>query len=225
MVTDSNNPSALRIVLVDDHVLVRQGIKRLIETQPDLLVVAEASNATEAVDVTEGSQPDIVVMDFSLGSTSGVNATAEIRRRCPQVKILALTVHEDRTYINDILEAGAVGYIVKRAAGEELITALRAVATRGMYVDPRVAGKLISVVGTRRSAGFGGRSELSERETEVMRMIALGFTNKEISAKLGVSVKTVETYKARSMEKLGLRSRVDIVRHASERGWLTPPGA
>jgi DNA-binding NarL/FixJ family response regulator len=210
----------LRIVLVDDHAVVREGLKRLLEGQSDIDVVGEAADAREAIDRIVTLKPDVAVMDISMGAMSGAQATREVRQRCPTTRVLALTVHEDRSYMHEMLEAGAAGYLLKRAAGDELVGAIRAVAASGVYVDPRIAGKLITGLGSSRPASLDRRDLLSERETEVMRLIAQGFTNKEISAQLGVSVKTVETYKARSMEKLGLRSRVDIVRIATERGWL-----
>jgi DNA-binding NarL/FixJ family response regulator len=210
----------LRIVLVDDHAVVREGLKRLLEGQSDIDVVGEAADGREAIDRIVTLKPDVAVMDVSMGAISGAQATREVRQRCPTTRVLALTVHEDRSYMHEMLEAGAAGYLLKRAAGDELVGAIRAVAASGVYVDPRIAGKLITGLGSGRPASADRRDLLSERETEVMRLIAQGFTNKEISAQLGVSVKTVETYKARSMEKLGLRSRVDIVRIATERGWL-----
>jgi two-component system response regulator NreC len=210
----------LRILLADDHAVVREGLKRLIESQPDMDVAGEAADGREAVAQAVQLSPDVIVMDVSMGPSGGAQATREVRECCPKTKVLALTVHEDRSYVHALLEAGAAGYVLKRAAAEELIGAIRAVAASGIYVDPRVAGKLISTFGQNRGLPFTAKAELSEREAEVMRLIAQGFTNKEIAAQLSVSVKTVETYKARSMEKLGLRSRVDIVRTATERGWL-----
>lgn len=186
-----------------------------------MVVVAEAADGRQAIDLAVTTLPDVAVMDVSLGAISGAQATREIRKRCAATRVLALTVHEDRSYIQEMLRAGAAGYLVKRAPGEELIEAIRSIATKGVYVDPRIAGKLIAAIGPTRLPGTDGKTELSERETEVMRLVAQGYTNKEVSTKLGVSVKTIETYKARSMGKLGLRSRVDIVRLATDRGWLT----
>jgi DNA-binding NarL/FixJ family response regulator len=210
----------LRIVLVDDHGVVRDGLKRLIDSEPDMNVVGEAADGRQAIELTIASMPDIVVMDVSLGVISGAQATREIRKRCTKTRVLALTVHEDRSYIQEMLRAGACGYLVKRAAGDELIDAIRSVASKGVYMDQRIAGKLIAGFGASRPANSDPKTELSEREAEVMRLVAQGFTNKEIATKLGVSVKTIETYKARSMGKLGLRSRVDIVRMATDRGWF-----
>lgn len=211
--------SDLRILLADDHAIVREGLKRLIESQPGMSVVGEAESGAEAIRRASELCPDIAVLDISMGEINGARATREIRAQCPDTKVLALTVHEDKSYLHELLEAGASGYILKRAASDELVHAIGVIATGGVYVDPRIAGKLIPPAP---SSGVRGDShaDLSTRETEVMRLIAQGFSNKEISTQLGVSVKTIETYKARSMEKLGLRSRVDIVRMATKRGWL-----
>lgn len=210
----------LKILLADDHAIVREGLKRLIESQPGMTVLAEAENGAEAVRKAAELCPDIAVLDISMGDVNGARATREIRQACPNTRVVALTVHEDKSYLHELLEAGASGYILKRAASDELIHAISIIATGGVYVDPRIAGKLIPV--THYSGPRGdAQADLSTRETEVMRLIAQGFSNKEISVQLGVSVKTIETYKARSMEKLGLRSRVDIVRMATKRGWLT----
>jgi DNA-binding NarL/FixJ family response regulator len=214
----------LQILLADDHAVVREGLKRLIEAQPDLKVIGEASDGREAVEKAINLSPEIAVMDVSMGEINGAEATRRVRAMCPRTKVLALTVHEDKSYLRELLDAGASGYVLKRAAADELVRAIRAVATGGIYVDPRVAGKLLRTFTEAPNASPNSTADLSERESAVMRLIAQGYTNKEIAAQLGVSVKTVETYKARSMEKLGLRSRVDIVRIGTERGWLPAPG-
>jgi DNA-binding NarL/FixJ family response regulator len=212
--------SSLKILLADDHAVVREGLRRLIDEQADMTVVAEAADGREAVTRATEEKPDVVVLDVSMAPVGGAQAARELRELCPQTRVIALTVHEDKSYMHELLEAGAMGYVLKRAAGQELITAIRTIAAGGVYVDPRVAGKLVSsLIGVRSpSTSIDGR--VTDRETEVMKLIAQGYTNKEIGVQLGVSVKTVETYKARAMEKLGLRSRVDIVRIAAERGWL-----
>ena len=210
----------LQILLADDHAVVREGLKRLIEAQPDMKVIGEAADGREAVEQAVRLAPEVAVMDVSMGEANGVEATRRVRALCPNTKVLALTVHEDKSYLRELLDAGAAGYVLKRAAGDELVRAIRAVATGGIYVDPRVAGKLLRTFVEPQISRPDATADLSERETAVMQLIARGYTNKEIAAQLGVSVKTVETYKARSMEKLGLRSRVDIVRIAAERGWL-----
>lgn len=209
----------LRVFLADDHTVVREGLKRMIDMEPDMEVVGEAADGKEAVRRAGETQPDVVVMDISMPEMNGTQATRELKQLHPKIGVLALTVHEDKSYLRELLEAGALGYVLKRAAGEELIQAIRAVSTGGLYVDPHIAAKLVSTF-VQPGSRLGGTGELSEREGTVLRLIAQGHSNKEIAAQLGVSVKTIETYKARSMEKLGLRSRVDIIRIAGERGWL-----
>ncbi|HEX5273168.1 MAG TPA: response regulator transcription factor [Gemmataceae bacterium] len=211
----------LRIVLADDHAVVREGLKALVNARPEMGVVGEAGDGAAACRLAEELQPDVVVMDVSMPGMSGAEATEWLKRLHPAVKVLALTVHEDKSYLRLLLEAGARGYVLKRAAAEELIHAIRTVAAGGVYLDPTLAGKVVGGF-VRRSAGSAPPegSDLTDREAEVVRLIASGHGNKEIAAQLGLSVKTVETYKARSLEKLGLKSRADLVRYALQRGWL-----
>lgn len=209
----------LRIFLADDHAVVREGLKRLIDAATDMEVIGEAGDGKEAVEKATALQPDIVVVDVTMPELNGAEVTLQLKRSLPKVTILALTVHEDKSYLRELLEAGAAGYVLKRAAADELIHAIRSVAAGGLYVDPHIAAKLVSSF-VMPKAKFSSVAELSDRETAVLRLIAQGHSNKEIAGQLSVSVKTVETYKSRSMEKLGLRSRVDIIRTASERGWL-----
>jgi DNA-binding NarL/FixJ family response regulator len=210
----------LHILLADDHAVVREGLKRLIDGEGDMRVIGEASDGGEAIERAVQLCPDVAVMDVSMGNMNGAHATRRIRALCPATRVLALTVHEDTSYLRELLDAGASGYVLKRAAADELIRAIRAVASGGVYVDPRIAGKLVNTFATTKGSSGTPIADLSERENAVLRLIAQGYTNKEIASQLNLSVKTVETYKSRSMEKLGLRSRVDIVRAASERGWL-----
>lgn len=213
--------SPLRVMLAEDQTILRQSLKSLIESHPGLCIVGEAGDGEAAVGLAESLRPDIVVMDVSMPRMGGVEATQAIKQTCPEVKVLALTVDETRHQIRRVLQAGASGYVVKRSAAEELIQALHAVAAEGVYLDPIVAAKLVGPVPPPATAR-PGRGTLSDRETDILRLIALGYANKEIAVQLNLSVKTVETFKTRSMAKLKLRSRVDIVRHAIERGWLTP---
>jgi DNA-binding NarL/FixJ family response regulator len=213
--------ATLRIVLADDHLIVRAGIRALIDQQPDMRVVGEASDGVEALALAQHFQPDVVVMDLSMPRLNGADATQELRKLCPQANVLVLTVHEDTTYLRRVLEAGATGYVLKYAAPESLIAAIRQVAGGTVYLDPALSDTLVNVViGAKERAG-GEQSALSEREAMVLRLIAQGYSNKEIAGQLDLSVKTVETYKARGMEKLGISSRVDLVRYATTRGWLT----
>jgi DNA-binding NarL/FixJ family response regulator len=211
----------LRIYLADDHAVVREGLKALINAQPQMEVIGEAGDGATACQEVPELQPDVAVMDVSMPGVNGAQATSQLKQTCPNVKVLALTVHEDKGYLRLLLEAGASGYVLKRAAAEELIHAIRTVSTGGVYLDPTLAGKVVGSfvrAPAGKSAPEGG--DLSDRESEVLRLIAAGYTNKQIASQLDVSVKTVETYKARSMEKLGLDSRADLVRYALQRGWL-----
>jgi DNA-binding NarL/FixJ family response regulator len=207
----------LRVFLADDHAIVREGLKALVNGAAGMVVCGEAADGLSACEQVERLLPDVAVMDVSMPGLGGAEATARLKQSCPQVKVLALTVHEDRGYLHRLLEAGAAGYALKRAAPEELIHAIRAVAGGGTYLDPAIAGKVVGGFVRPRPAEGG---ELSEREIEVVRLTAAGHSNKEIAARLDLSVKTVETYKARSLEKLGLHSRADLVRYALQRGWL-----
>jgi DNA-binding NarL/FixJ family response regulator len=211
----------LRVFLVDDHAVVREGLKALINAQADMEVSGEAGDGRAACEQVKKLRPDVVIMDVSMPEMSGAQATEWLRREYPPVKVLALSVHEDKGYLRQLLEAGALGYVLKRAAAEELIRAIRTVATGGVYLDPSLAGKVVGGF-VRKPAGKGAPEgeELSDREAEVVRLTAAGYSNKEIAGQLDLSVKTVETYKARSLEKLGLHSRSDLVRYALERGWL-----
>ncbi len=211
----------LRVLLADDHMIVREGLKALINAQPDMQVVGEAENGREALKCAIELSPDVVVMDISMPEMNGVEATERLRKECPQIKIVALTIYEDTGYLRQLLKAGASGYVIKRAVVEELVHAVRTCASGGSYIEPTLAGQVVSSY-ISRGSGLGGQSqrELSDRETQVLRMVAFGYSNKEIGAKLNISVKTVETYKVRLMGKLNLRSRVDMVRYALRQGLL-----
>jgi DNA-binding NarL/FixJ family response regulator len=211
----------VRILLADDHAIVRQGLKLLVNVQPDMEVIGEAGDGAEACEKAQELQPDLVIMDIAMPGCSGAQATQHLKGTCPDVKVLALTLHEDEGYLRQLLQAGASGYILKRAAAEELTRAIRTVAAGGVYLDPTMAGKVVgSYIGKPSPSGEPRGSDLSERETEVLRLVAWGYTNKEIAARLQIGVKTVETYKTRLMEKLEVHSRVDLVRYALRRGWL-----
>jgi DNA-binding NarL/FixJ family response regulator len=201
--------------------VVREGLKSLVNAQPDMHVVGEADNGDAAWRSACGLVPDVVVLDVSMPLMSGAEAAERLRRECPRVKVLALTVFEDKGYLRQMLDAGASGYVLKRAVTDELVRAIRTVAAGGSYVDPTLAGSLVSSYFNQDAAeGHAPAGELSERESQVLRLIAWGYSNKEIGWKLNISSKTVDTYKLRLMEKLKLRSRTDIVRYALRQGLL-----
>jgi DNA-binding NarL/FixJ family response regulator len=211
----------LRVFLVDDHAVLRDGLKLLINAQPDMEVVGQAANGRDALRLVKDSQVDVVVMDVSMPGLGGAEATEQLKRECPQVRVLVLTRHADQGYLRRLLRAGASGYVLKKSAADELIHALRAVAAGGAHVDPALAAELFqSLAGRAPSAESAPPGDLTEREAEVLRLIAWGLSNKEIAAQLDISVKTVEYHKARSAEKLRLRSRTDILRYALSQGWL-----
>lgn len=213
---------ALRVVLADDHAVVREGLKALVNAQPDMRVIGEASDGEAACQVTRELSPDVLIMDLSMPVLGGAEATVRVRQECPRVKVLALTVHEERLYLTQLLRAGASGYVLKRAAAGELVRAVRTVAAGGTYIDPSIAGTLVEgYLDAQDTAEQSPHDTLSDRERQVLIGIARGFSNKELAAEFGLSVKTVETYKARVAEKLGLRTRADIVRYAARRGWLS----
>ena len=209
----------LRILIADDHALLRDGLKALVNAEPDMEVVGEAENGRSVHEKAKHLKPDIVLMDISMPDMNGAQATRRLKESFPSMKVLALTAHEDSSYLRHMLEAGASGFLLKRAAADQLIQAIHVVATEGRYIDPTFAGKVLSNFMRPLSKATEG-NELSERETEVLRLTAWGFGNKEIAVQLNISVKTVETYKARLAEKLQLTSRTEIVRYAVRQGWL-----
>jgi DNA-binding NarL/FixJ family response regulator len=211
----------LRILLADDHETVRAGLKLIVNAQADMEVVGEACDGREAVARAQELLPDIVVMDVSMPHLNGLKATERLQAVCPQVKVLTLTRHTDDGYLQQILRAGASGYVLKQSPPAELLHAIRAVAAGGKYLDPAVAGKVIGNYAERSTSLRGeAQGSLSDREAEVLRLIAWGHSNKEIAARMEISVKTVEAHKANSMRKLGMQSRIDIVRFALLQGWL-----
>ncbi len=211
----------LKLILVDDHPIVRAGMSALLAEQPDITVLAEANDGLQAITQAQELNPDLVVMDFSLPGMNGADATREIRRVRPAVAVLGLSMHEDVPFARAMLDAGATGYLLKRSAVEELVRAVRVVGAGESYVDSLIARQLLERQPRRRpSTGAPKLVALSERETEVARLLAFGATMKEIAEQLGVSPRTLETYRARAMEKLGLKTRADLVRYAVGAGWL-----
>jgi DNA-binding NarL/FixJ family response regulator len=218
----TDDPRNLRILLADDHVTVRQGLKMLIESQRDMTVVSEASDGTAAVEQARALRPDVVVMDISMPGMNGLVATRTLKSIQPDSVIVILTRHGDDAYLEELLRAGADGYVLKQSAASELVQAIRATAAHHQYLDSALTARV--------TAGFLAKSgrrtqatgvSLSDREAEVLRLIAAGYSNKEIAAQLELSVKTVEVHKANASRKLGLRGRIDIVKYALLQGWLS----
>lgn len=214
----------IRIFIADDHPLVLGGLKALLKEDPTMQVVGEAIDGQSALRLAAEVKPDVMLLDLSMPGMNGVRVTQAMRGQCPRCRILILSVHEERAYLRQLLELGVSGYVLKRSAAEELITAIRAVAAGGVYLDPAIAG---IIVGRGRhlrpSRDTGAGAELSTRETEVLQLAAAGYSNKEVSSQLQVGVKTIETYKARAMEKLGFETRAELVRYAIVKGWLDNP--
>ncbi|HYG58685.1 MAG TPA: response regulator transcription factor [Symbiobacteriaceae bacterium] len=205
----------IRIALVDDHSVLRQGLRLLLETQPDLAVVGEAEDAEEGLALVRQVQPDLLLLDLSLPGMSGLELLKLVLAQAPALKVIVLTMHDDAEFVRSALMAGAFGYMLKRAVGNELLEAIRKVAAGETYVYPSLAAKLIGTGPPPAPEQTGTR--LSARETEVLQLIAQGYTQGEIAERLCVSVKTVETHRARIAEKLGLRTRVQLVRYALEK--------
>ncbi len=199
-----------RILLADDHPMLRAGLAMLIEAEADLAVVAEAADGIEAVEKARALKPDIVILDLTMPRLSGLEALREIRRDCPETKILVLTMHDDPAYGRTVLGAGAMGYVTKKAADRELLLAIRTVRAGRPFVDLTQAEEMLP-----------RRTPLSQREQQVLTELAHGFTHQEIADRLAVSIKTVETYLARLSAKLGLHRRADLVAYALEIGLLT----
>jgi DNA-binding NarL/FixJ family response regulator len=212
----------LRVLLADDHPVVLAGVKSLVTADKALHVVGEATDGEAALRLATDLQPDILVLDISMPGLNGIRVAELVRESCPNCKILALTVHEDRSYLRQLLELGVAGYLLKRSAAEDLLRAIRAIAAGGLYLDPAVAGKAIGAPPQPPTGSEAGETaDLSDREIEVLRLTVSGHSNKSMAQELRIAVKTVETYKARAMEKLGFRTRVELVRFAVSKGWLS----
>lgn len=211
-----------RVLLVDDHAVLRAGLKLLINSQPDLEVAGEVNTGLEAVARAAALNPDIVLMDITLPELDGLEATRLIRQAQPHVSVLFLTMHEEEAYLRKALAVGAAGLCPKSAADSELLAALRAVARGNVYVHPSHTRALVEgMLPHSPIEQAPPRVALSDRETEVLRLVALGHTNQQVADALFLSVKTVETYRARVMDKLGLRSRAALVRYAMQAGLLS----
>lgn len=221
------NPIPIRVILADDHVVVRTGLRAVLRASPDISVIGEASNGREAIALAERFRPDVVVMDLGMPELDGISATREIVSKVPTVRVLILTMHGEDEYLVEALQAGASGYLVKNVAEEELVKAVRALARGDVYVEP-TAGHALARGLMRRPMAPGDRvrfDRLTDREREVLRLVAEGHSAPTIGALLEISAKTVDTYKQRIHEKLGLSGRPDYVTFALRAGLLVakPP--
>ncbi len=210
----------IRLLLVDDHAVVRSGLKMLLSNEKDVEIVGEAGSGEEAVRAAADSSPDVILMDIGLPDMTGIEAARQIKSKFPKIFVVALTIHEDEEYFFKMLEAGASGYVPKRAAPEELLTAIRAAAAGEVYLYPSLAKLLVKdyLTQEREAETKSTLSELTEREQEVLSHLADGASNDEIAAALVISPKTVERHRENIMRKLNLHSRVELVRYAIRKG-------
>lgn len=210
-----------KILLADDHAILRAGLRLLLDKQPGLTVVGEASDGKEALAKAKALNPDLILMDLSMSGLDGLTTLGALRDVLPHIRVLVLTMHDDASYLREALRAGAAGYLLKKVGDPELLLAIEAVLRGETYIHSAMTTKLLEQVTPQTvPASDDAWAALSEREHEVMRLVALGHTNTEISDMLFISVKTVETYRARGMEKLGLKTRAQLVKSAQERGLL-----
>lgn len=218
---DDGMTDKTRVILADDHPIVLNGLRNLVQAEATLDLVGEASSGTGALNLIRETRPDVAVVDISMPELNGVALARRLADEMPSVRILVLTLHEDLAFVRQAMQAGVRGYVLKRSAAECLVQAIHAVVTGGVYVDPAVANRMFggNPKGWQRNNTTG--PDLTEREAEVLKLIALGFTNKEVARQLDIGIKSIETYKARGTSKLGLKTRADLVRYASTQGWLT----
>lgn len=208
----------IRVLLAEDHETVREGLRLLVNAQPDMRVVAEVGDGRAAVSASTTLQPDVVVLDLSMPVMGGLSAARALRQASATAKIVALTRHDDAAYVHELLQAGASGYVLKQSASAELVRAIRIAVEGGHYVDPALAQANLPDDRRRTST-----PRATNREVEVLRLIAIGHSNRDIAAALNISVKTVEVHKANAMRKLALKGRTDVVRYAVINGWLDEP--
>ena len=206
--------SAISVLVVDDHALVREGIASILQTTDDIRVVGEASDGIEAIDKTKKLNPEVVIMDIAMPKLGGLEATLEIRKIAPGVRVIVLTQYDDKEYVSRFLKAGASGFVLKRALGRELLDAVRSVAHGEVYLYPSIAKEVVEELLDEKKRVDSPYDLLTDREKEVLKLLAEGHTHKEVSKLLGISIKTVITHQTHLQEKLGLSSRTDIVRFA-----------
>jgi two-component system response regulator NreC len=206
------------IVVVDDHAVVRSGLRLLLDTQEDLEVVGEAGNAKDAIFRARALKPDVILLDVVMPGESGIDVLPQLKKESPETRVLVLSMQDDPSYVREAFAAGASGYVLKEAADEEVVAAVREVAGGGRYVHPALGARLIAAEAAERAAAEA--DPLSDREREVLRLLALGHTNQEIAERLYISVRTAESHRAHIMQKLRLTTRAELVRYALSQGLL-----
>jgi two-component system response regulator NreC len=206
----------IRVLVVDDHAVVRTGLRRVLDAEADIETVGEASNVERAVFEALDVRPDVVLMDVVMPGKTGIEGMPALLQAMPDVKVLMLSMQDDPRYVREAFEAGASGYVLKEAADTDVVDAVRAVAAGERYVHPALGARLVAAESEERKRAES--DPLSEREREVLRLLALGHTNQEIAARLYISVRTAETHRAHIMQKLGLSSRAELVRYALDHG-------
>ena len=209
----------IKVVVVDDHAVVRSGLRLLLDAHEDIEVVGEAGNAKDAIFRARALKPDVILLDVVMPGASGIDVLPELLRESPQTKVLVLSMQDDPSYVREAFGAGASGYVLKEAADEEVVSAVREIAKGGRYVHPTLGARMVAAEAEERAAVEA--DPLSEREREVLRLLALGHTNQEIAQELYISVRTAESHRAHIMQKLRLATRAELVRYALSHGLLT----
>jgi two-component system response regulator NreC len=208
------------ILIADDHAIVRTGLRALLTSEPGLQLVGEATGGYEAIELVGKTRPDILILDLSMPDLDGIAVTRQLKPQYPDLRILILTVHEDEAMLREAIRAGASGYIVKHAAEAELIAAIKTIRRGDLYVDPAMLRVLLVESPKPKTEQPASPDPLTPRETDVLKLIVQGYTNRQVGEELGISVRTVEGHRANLLEKLGLRTRVELVRYARERGLI-----
>lgn len=211
---------SIRILIADDHGLIRAGLRALLQDEPDLEVVGEAGDGISLLSLAAALKPDIVLMDISMPGMSGIEATQQLRVICPATRVLALTVHEDEGMLRKMIRAGAHGYIIKRAVESDLLQAIQVVSQGYIYVHPSLTGALVQDLSPHKSPTESSQEVLTARETDVLLLLARGYTNQQIAKELNLSARTIEGYRANLVNKLGMKSRVELMNYVEQHGLM-----
>ncbi len=211
----------IRVLLADDHAIVRDGISAVVARCKDIEIVGQVVDGKQAIDAVARLHPDVVLMDITMPVMNGLEATREIRKQFPATRVLVLTQHENKEYIMPLLQAGAVGYISKRARAQEVLQAIRTVHTTGAYLPPEIASRVVTALAESQDANVTNSILLTEREIQIVRLIAEGLSSRQIAERLSISVKTVDTHRSNIMEKLGVRNSAELIKYAIREGILS----